>query len=279
MVPLRILVTGVTGYIGDALVPRLLRDGHDVRGFARDASRVRSGVRTVEGDAVSGTGLAEALDGIDVAYFLIHSMEGQGTAKSFDRLELQSVENFAAAAQLQVLFGYAKAVGRFAHQREARPPAFAERIATQQHAGRFRRAAPYAPAQLVKLCQTEALGLFDDDQRCVGYVDADFDDRRRDEYRQLAPRERRHHSVFLGRLHPAMNQADRIAEAQPKRHRARLGCGTVLILAFLDERADPERLLALRDMRGEAVEHHEADVMPGVFILAAWIAKADDEVE
>ena len=96
MSPLRILVTGVTGYIGDALVPRLLRDGHDVRGFARDASRVRSGVRTVEGDAVSGTGLAEALDGIDVAYFLIHSMEGGG---GFDEREKRTAQTFVEVAR------------------------------------------------------------------------------------------------------------------------------------------------------------------------------------
>jgi uncharacterized protein YbjT (DUF2867 family) len=73
---MRILVTGITGYVGAALAPRLVAAGHDVRGYARDASRVTTpGVDVVEGDAVAGTGLDEALDGVDVAYFLIHSME------------------------------------------------------------------------------------------------------------------------------------------------------------------------------------------------------------
>ena len=93
---LTILVTGVTGYVGDALVPRLLADGHDVRGFARDATRVAHGIPAVEGDAESGDGLAEALDGVDVAYFLIHSMEGGG---SFDAREKRTAETFVEHAR------------------------------------------------------------------------------------------------------------------------------------------------------------------------------------
>ena len=94
-----VLVTGATGFLGAALLPRLQHEGHAVRAYARRPEAVAGGVPVVQGDAVAGTGLDAALDGIDVAYYLIHSMEGQGTAKSFDRLELQSVENFAAAAQ------------------------------------------------------------------------------------------------------------------------------------------------------------------------------------
>jgi uncharacterized protein YbjT (DUF2867 family) len=92
-----ILVTGVTGYVGDAVVPGLLKAGHSVRGFARDRRRARSDIAVVEGDAVSGAGLAQALDGIEVAYFLIHSMEPT-TDGPFPSRELASASRFAAAA-------------------------------------------------------------------------------------------------------------------------------------------------------------------------------------
>jgi uncharacterized protein YbjT (DUF2867 family) len=75
-----VLVTGASGYVGAALIPRLQRDGHDVRAFARVAGRVRAPVPIVEGDAVTGAGLDAALEGIDCAYFLIHSMEAAGAA-------------------------------------------------------------------------------------------------------------------------------------------------------------------------------------------------------
>lgn len=94
-----VLVTGATGFLGAALIPRLQREGHLVRAYARRPEAVTGDVPVVAGDAVQGTGLDAALDGIDVAYYLIHSMEGTGTAKHFDGLELRSVENFAAAAQ------------------------------------------------------------------------------------------------------------------------------------------------------------------------------------
>ncbi len=105
---MRILVTGVSGFVGARLVPRLRRDGHELRGFARDPARVAVDVPLVVGDAVDGAGLDAALDGIDVAYFLIHSMEpatagdaaGAGAvARDFGARELRAAERFAAAAQ------------------------------------------------------------------------------------------------------------------------------------------------------------------------------------
>jgi uncharacterized protein YbjT (DUF2867 family) len=92
-----ILVTGITGYIGSRLTPRLLRDGHRVRGFTRHPGRVELGIPVATGDAVTGVGLDYALREIEVAYFLIHSMEPSSNG-AFDVRERAAAENFARAA-------------------------------------------------------------------------------------------------------------------------------------------------------------------------------------
>jgi uncharacterized protein YbjT (DUF2867 family) len=92
-----ILVTGITGYVGSRLTPRLLRDGHRVRGFTRHPGRVELGIPVATGDAVNGVGLDHALRDIDVAYFLIHSMEPSSSG-AFDVRERAAAENFTAAA-------------------------------------------------------------------------------------------------------------------------------------------------------------------------------------
>ena len=74
---MRVLVTGATGYIGGRLVPALLLAGHDVRCVARLPERLAGrfpGVDIVQGDVFDLTSMRAALDGIDVAYYLIHSM-------------------------------------------------------------------------------------------------------------------------------------------------------------------------------------------------------------
>jgi uncharacterized protein YbjT (DUF2867 family) len=94
----RVLLTGVSGFVGDGLVPLLRAEGHDLVGFARDPARVRAALPVVQGDAVTGAGLAEALEGVDVAFFLVHSMEGVGAAGFEDR-ERRAAEGFVAAAR------------------------------------------------------------------------------------------------------------------------------------------------------------------------------------
>ena len=96
------LVTGASGYVGAALAPRLRRDGHSVRGFARSAERVAAAGTPLDelvlGDADSGAGLAAALDGVEVAYYLIHAMEGVAGG-GFEARELAQAERFADAAR------------------------------------------------------------------------------------------------------------------------------------------------------------------------------------
>lgn len=98
---MRILVTGVSGYVGAALAPRLREAGHELRGFARSSARVAAAGVVLDdlvlGDAVTGAGLKRALDGVDAAYYLIHSMEGPDGG--FADLEHRAAERFAAAAR------------------------------------------------------------------------------------------------------------------------------------------------------------------------------------
>jgi uncharacterized protein YbjT (DUF2867 family) len=99
---MRILVTGITGAIGSRLAPRLVDAGHEVRALTRrrDGSLLTQLPAAVDlhiGDAVSGIGLAEALDGVEVAFYLIHSME-PGSEQQFGVHERRGAENFAEAA-------------------------------------------------------------------------------------------------------------------------------------------------------------------------------------
>jgi len=99
---MHVLVTGASGFAGSLLIPHLHREGHELRAFARDPTRLRIPaawhVETVCGDVVSGAGLVQALAGIEVAYYLIHSMEGASQG-NFPEQERLGAENFAAAAQ------------------------------------------------------------------------------------------------------------------------------------------------------------------------------------
>ncbi len=97
---MRVLVSGATGYIGGRLVPQLLADGHEVRCLARTTAKLegrawRDDVEVARGDVLDRESLDGAMDGIDAAYYLVHSMDGEGEFMKRDR---QAAENFRDAA-------------------------------------------------------------------------------------------------------------------------------------------------------------------------------------
>ncbi|MFP8487941.1 SDR family oxidoreductase [Gracilimonas sp. Q87] len=98
----KILVTGVTGYIGGRLVPQLLSKGYDVRVLTRDAERLEGrnwikDVEVVEGDVLEPETLPKVMENVDVAYYLIHSMSGKSNADFHER-DMQAARNFGEAA-------------------------------------------------------------------------------------------------------------------------------------------------------------------------------------
>lgn len=98
-----VLVTGATGYIGGRLVPELLARGYRVRVMVREAFPVHRkmwpGAEIVVGDVLATESLEEALDGVSVAYYLIHSMLlGRSDFANADR---QAAANFRRAAEEQ----------------------------------------------------------------------------------------------------------------------------------------------------------------------------------
>ncbi|MGV9268026.1 SDR family oxidoreductase [Kitasatospora sp. NPDC003701] len=98
--PLRCLVTGATGYIGGRLVPELLAAGHSVRCLVRDPGRLRdhpwrAAVEAAAGDVTRPDSLTGAFAGIDVAYYLVHSL---GTGGDFEATDRAAARAFGEAA-------------------------------------------------------------------------------------------------------------------------------------------------------------------------------------
>jgi uncharacterized protein YbjT (DUF2867 family) len=97
--PIRCLVTGATGYIGGRLAPRLIEAGHDVRCLSRTPERLRDvpwaqRVKIFKADLLDRGALTAALDGVDVAYYLAHSLGSPG----FEETDRLAATNFGAAA-------------------------------------------------------------------------------------------------------------------------------------------------------------------------------------
>ncbi|MFF1735411.1 NAD(P)H-binding protein, partial [Streptomyces sp. NPDC058247] len=98
---LRCLVTGATGYIGGRLVPELLAAGHDVRCLARTPAKLRDhpwagDVDIVRGDVMDSKSVGAAMEGVDVAYYLVHAL---GTGQSFERTDREAARIFGEQAR------------------------------------------------------------------------------------------------------------------------------------------------------------------------------------
>jgi uncharacterized protein YbjT (DUF2867 family) len=93
------LIVGATGYVGTLLTKALVDQGRPVRALSRHPRPVASGglVETARGDVLKDEGLDAALEGCEVAYYLVHSMEAGTT--SFEARDRQAVNNFVAACR------------------------------------------------------------------------------------------------------------------------------------------------------------------------------------
>lgn len=96
-----VLVTGATGYIGGRLIPELLAAGYRVRAMARHPDRLAGRswydqVEAVAADALVPEDLDRALAGVDVAYYLIHSL---GSGHTFEERDRRTARQFGVAAR------------------------------------------------------------------------------------------------------------------------------------------------------------------------------------
>ncbi len=110
---------------------------------------------------------------------------------------LPSAEDLAHAADLEVAFGDEEAVGRFEHGAKACGGIGGARVGEEDAEGRARAPAD-AATELVELREAEAIGVFNDHERGIGNIDADFDDGGADEGVKGAGAEAGHHGVALG---------------------------------------------------------------------------------
>ena len=97
------LVTGASGYIGGRLIPDLLAKGYRVRVLARNARRLQEHswvkqVEVIEGDAFDTKVVEKALNGVDVAYYLMHSLMEKN---DFESQEMKMADIFGKAASKQ----------------------------------------------------------------------------------------------------------------------------------------------------------------------------------
>jgi uncharacterized protein YbjT (DUF2867 family) len=98
---MKIAVLGATGTVGRALTP-LLAQHHDVLALSRRPREATTGLRWAIADATDGAALQQAFAGVDLAYYLVHSL-GSGDFEQRDRLAAETVAREAERAGLRQL--------------------------------------------------------------------------------------------------------------------------------------------------------------------------------
>jgi len=96
-------VVGATGYIGRKLTLELLERGETVRAIARSPDKAAdladAGAEVAKADVLQDEGLEEALEGVSVAYYLVHSMGRGADDDSFAERDKTGAKNFGKAAK------------------------------------------------------------------------------------------------------------------------------------------------------------------------------------
>ncbi|MCW2538377.1 MAG: NAD-dependent epimerase/dehydratase family protein [Frankiales bacterium] len=92
--PLQVLVTGATGFIGSHLAEALDGAGHKVRAMTRKPDEYGGAGEAVYGDVSEPDSLPAALDGIDAAYYLVHSLD----SPDFEEQDAAAAAAFGQAA-------------------------------------------------------------------------------------------------------------------------------------------------------------------------------------
>ncbi len=92
--PLQVLVTGATGFVGRRLTPQLVEAGHDVRALTRHPETYDGPGTAVGADVHDPDTLGPTLDGIDIAYYLVHSLD----SPDFEAKDARAAAAFGRAA-------------------------------------------------------------------------------------------------------------------------------------------------------------------------------------
>lgn len=129
-----ILLTGASGYVGGRLLRELEKGPYRIRCMARRPeyleSWIRASTEVVQGDVFDTSSLAGAMEGVDTAFYMVHSLAGTGSFQENDRI---AADNFGSAAKQA---GVRKIIYLGGLGRE---PGLSDHLASRQEVGKILR--------------------------------------------------------------------------------------------------------------------------------------------